>query len=126
MTSGLSAVYPQIIGLVIHVLVIVPVAVAALGALDIDSVTRPASQMLTRMLDALPSIFGASLVIGVSFFIGKFVAGLLVNILTGAGFDKILVRLGLAKTAPDPEKMTPSRFGGTIVLTAIMLFAAIE
>jgi hypothetical protein len=108
------------------VLVIVPVAVAALGALEVDAVTRPASQMLTTMLEALPNIFGASLVIGVSFFIGKFVAGLLVNILAGAGFDRILVRLGLAQEAPAADKMTPSRFGGVLVLAAIMLFASIE
>lgn len=116
----------EIVGMVVHVLVIIPVAVAALNALQLEAVTKPASQMLTTMLDSLPNIFGASLVVGISFFVGKFVAGLVSNILRGAGFDRILVRLGLAKSEPDQEKMTPSNLGGVLVLAGIMLFASIE
>lgn len=116
----------EILGLIVHVLVVIPVAVAALGALEVEAVTRPASEMLSTMLEALPNLFGASLVIGVSFFIGKFVAALVVNILVGVGFDRVLVRLGLARQPPAGEKLTPSRFGGAIVLAAVMMFASIE
>lgn len=116
----------EIVGLIVYVLVIIPVAVAALNALDLEAVTLPASRMLTTMLNSLPHIFAAALVLSISFFVGKFLAGLVTNILRGAGFDRILVRLGLAKTEPAPEKMSPSDLAGVVILTAIMLFASIE
>lgn len=116
----------EIIGLVVNILIIIPVAVAALGALKLDAVTRPASQMLTTLFDALPNIFGAALVLAVSYFIGKLVAGLITNILGSAGFDRILIRLGISKTEPLPGELTPSRFAGILVMTAIMLFAVTE
>lgn len=116
----------EIAGLVVHVLVIIPVTVAALNALQIEAVTAPASAMLGTLLEAFPSVLGAGLVLGISFFIGKFIAGLVQNLLSGAGFDRMLVRVGLAKDEPSEDKMRPSRFAGVVVLTTVMLFATIE
>lgn len=118
----------ELAGLVVQVLVIIPVTVAALNALQIEAVTSPASAMLGTLLGAFPSVLAAALVLTISFFIGKFIAGLVENLLSGAGFDRVLVRIGLAKEEPSEseDKMSPSRFAGVLVLTAVMLFATIE
>lgn len=116
----------NLIGVVAHVLIILPVAIAALDALNIESITRPASQMLGMLFNALPAIFAAGLVVVVSYFIGRAVAELVTNLLSSAGFDNILVKLGLTKEGADTERRPPSNIGGDIVMIAIMLFAFIE
>ena len=114
------------IGIIAKVLIILPVAIAALEALQLESITRPASQMLNMILGALPSIFAASLVVAVSYFIGRLVADLVTNLLSSAGFDNILVKLGLAKEVDTSGRRAPSNVGGDIVMIAVMLFAFIE
>ena len=116
----------DLIGIIAKVLIILPVAIAALEALRLESITRPASQMLNMILGALPSIFAASLVVAVSYFIGRLVADLVTNLLSSAGFDNILVKLGLAKEVDTSGRRAPSNVGGDIVMIAVMLFAFIE
>ncbi len=116
----------NLIGVIAYVLIILPVAIAALEALNIDSITRPASQMLGMLFNALPAIFAAGLVLVVSYFIGRAVADLVTNLLSSAGFDNILVKLGITKEGADTERRPPSNIGGDIVMIAIMLFAFIE
>jgi hypothetical protein len=116
----------NLIGVVANVLIILPVAIAALEALSLESITRPASQMLNTLLGALPSIFAAGLVLVVSYFIGRLVAELVTNLLSSAGFDNILVKLGVAQEADTTARRAPSTVGGDIVMIAIMLFAFIE
>lgn len=115
----------ELLGLVLYVLILIPVLIAALNALGLEAITQPAANMLDLILAALPAIFGAILVLVVSYVVGRVVAGLIGNLLTGAGFNTILVKLGLARE-PTEGQQTPSRIVGYLVLVAIMLFASIE
>jgi hypothetical protein len=110
---------------VVYVLVLIPVLIAALNALALEAITRPASNMLNVILVALPAIFAASLVVMIAYVVGRVVAGLITNLLTGAGFNAVLALLGLGKEPAEGER-TPSEIVGYLVLVAIMLFAAIE
>jgi len=116
----------DLLGVVVHILIIIPVAIMALDALGIEAVTRPASQMLAALLNALPAVFGAGVVLVISYFIGRVLAELVTNLLESAGFDNILVKLGIAQAGADEAKRKPSAVGGDIVMIAIMLFAFIE
>jgi len=127
---GLAAVLGKqrlsgLIGLVVYILILIPVLIASLNALALDAITRPASNMLNQMFAALPSIFGAALVLTIAYLVGRVIAGLVTNLLTGFGFNNVLVRLGLSKEMAD-GKQTPAQIVGYLVLVAIMLFAAIE
>lgn len=82
----------------------IPVAVGALEALELESVTAPASALLGSLLASGPAILGAVVVLAVSYFVGRFVGGLVTSLLAGAGFDRIFVRLGLANTEPREER----------------------
>ncbi|MFQ6014608.1 MAG: mechanosensitive ion channel [Anaerolineae bacterium] len=114
-----------LLGLVVYVLVLIPVLIAALNALALEAITRPATNMLNAILVALPAIFAASLVVTIAYVVGRVVAGLITNLLTGAGFNAVLARLGLGKEPAEGER-TPSEIVGYLVLVAIMLFATIE
>lgn len=89
-----------IIGTIVYVLILIPVAIAALNALQIEAISVPAIAMLNQILTALPAIFTAALILIVAYFVGRFVSDLVSNILTSIGFDNIFSVLGL----PSPSR----------------------
>ncbi len=140
-----------IIGTIVYVLILIPTATAALDALQIPSISGPATAMLNQILNALPQIFTAVLILVAAYVIGKFVAELVTNILTGIGFNNVFNWLGLQSpstpgfqsSAPSPSMggqttlqdptsprmptttRTPSEIVGVVVLVGIVLFAAV-
>jgi hypothetical protein len=113
------------LGLVVYVLILIPVLIAALNALALEAITQPATNMLDTILGALPAVFAAGLVVAIAYVVGRVVAGLIANLLSGAGFDAVLTRMGLGKEPAEGER-TPSEIVGYLVLVAIMLFASVE
>lgn len=114
------------LGLLVEVLILIPVAIAALNALALDAVTQPASQMLGLMIAAVPAILGAALVLLFSYLVGRVVAGVVTSLLASVGFDSLLVRLGVAKEQPSEGKRTLSQLVGYAVVVVVMFFATIE
>ena len=115
----------EAVGLLAYVMILVPVIVGALNALEIEAVTQPASQMLSAILSSLPGILAAVLVVGVAYIVGRVVSTIAVSLLGSIGFDNLPVRLGLAG-APREGGRTPSQIAGTIVMVAIVLFATMQ
>lgn len=134
-----------IIGTIAYIFILIPTAIAALNTLQIDAISDPAISMLNQIFDVIPQIFTAALVLVVAYVIGKFVADLVTNILTGLGFNNIFYWLGLQSTpstpspaptaqpeptdigtpAPTITTKTPSEVMGIVALVGIMLFAAV-
>jgi hypothetical protein len=116
-----------LLGLVVYVLILIPVLISSLNALNLDAITRPASQMLGKVMDAIPLVFAAGLLLSLAYVAGRLVSTLISNVLQGVGFDSVLVGLGLAKTADKHDgARTPSGIAGYLVLVGVMLFASIE
>ena len=115
----------SIIGFVVYALILIPVAVAALNALEIAAVTEPASAMLNSFLAALPDIFAAALVVAIAYAAGRLVGSVVETVLEGVGFDKIPERLGLF-TERAEEGRTPSEIVGLVVFAAIVLLGTME
>ncbi len=127
----------RIIGTIVYILILIPVAIAALNTLQIEAISVPAIAMLQQVLNALPAIFTAIAILILAYFLGRFVADLVTNILTSIGFNNILSVLGLSTpsrqivipaeqpTPPTPTSRTPSEIAGIIVLVGIMLFATV-
>ncbi len=113
-----------LIGLLVYILVLIPVLLAALQALELEAITMPVSNMLNQMLNALPLLLAAALILAIAYILGKILADLVVNLLTAMGFDSILQRLGL--NVETTGRRTPSQMVGVVVLAAVMLFAIIE
>ena len=115
----------RIVGLTVYILIIIPVIIAALNALALDAITKPASNMLNLLLGAIPAIFAAAVVLGIAYMIGKVLTGLITDLLTGMGFNTILKGLGIGGEPKEGER-TPSELVGYLVLVTIMLFAIFE
>jgi hypothetical protein len=114
-----------ILGMLLYILILIPIAIAALDALKIESISAPARNMLQTALNAVPSIFGATLIFVIAYIVGRLVCELITNLLAGLGFNAILAKLGIGKEIPEGKK-APSEVVGYLVFIAIMLFAAIE
>jgi len=126
----------SILGTIVYVLILIPVAIAALNALQIQAISVPAIAMLEQVLNAIPLIFTAAAILTVAYFLGRFLSELVTSILTSVGFNNIFSILGLptpvrtetynADGEPtSPPSRTPSEVVGIIVFVGIMLFAAI-
>lgn len=136
--SATAGVQPlsSIIGTIVYVLILIPVAIAALNALQINAISVPAIAMLQQILNALPAIFTALAIWIVAYFVGRFVADLVTSILTNLGFNNIFTILGLRRSSrrieisteptvePTPTR-TPSEIAGIVALVGIMLFATV-
>ncbi len=116
----------QLIGTIVYALILISAIIAAFGVLEIRVISDPAEQMLTTILNALPAIFAAALILVIAYVIGRIVAGLLTDILAGVGFDALPAKLGLAPEKLPEGARKPSQLMGTLVLLGIMLFAALS
>ena len=110
-------------GLLVFTLLIIPVAIAALDALKLSAISVPAIEMLTRFLDAIPNIFAASIVILLSYMIGRFARSTISGLLPATGIDKIAASADTEAVLPKGTK--PSTIAGQIAFFAIMIFGAI-
>ncbi len=89
-----------IIGTFVYVLILIPTAIAALNALRIDAISDPATSMLQQILNAIPQILTAALILALAYFLGRFVSDLVTSILTGLGFNNIFSWIGLPTKRP--------------------------
>ena len=115
----------QLIGTLVYALIIIPVIIAALNALQIQAISAPAIEMLTTVMNAVPSIFAAGVILIVAYVVARLLKDLVSNLLEGIGFNNVPVWLGLSKE-PAVGARSPSEITGYIVLVAIVLFALIE
>ncbi len=90
-------------GLLVFVLIIIPVTIAALEQLGIAAISDPAVAVLAVVLDAIPRVLAAAIVLAIAYVIGRWVASLVEQILPSLGFDRSLMGLwssGSTTSAP--------------------------
>lgn len=116
----------KLLGTVVYALILIPALIAALNALDIAAISDPATAMLRTFLEAIPAIFGAAVLLAITYFVGRIIADIAADLLASLGFDDLVGRLGFGAVGEGEAARTPSEIAGVVVLVAIMLFAAVE
>ena len=91
--SGLSL--SGLAGTVVYALILLTAGISALQELNIEAISVPAVSMLQQILDFIPLVLAAGVVLAVFYFIGNFVKDLVSSLLSSVGFDSILDSLGL-------------------------------
>ena len=131
-----------LLGTVVYLMVLIPTAVAALDALQIPAISRPATSMLQRVLDTIPQILTAVAILAIAYVVSQFIGELVSNLLSGLGFNNIFRALGLnalhdttiatpvisvtgSEITPRSTKQTPSEVGGLIARVGVMLIATV-
>jgi Conserved TM helix len=108
-------------GILVFALIIIPVSIAALQVLGIEAISVPATNMLNRILAAIPNILTAALWLGIAFVAGRFLKTIIEAVLPPTGFDSAIRQTGVV-----PATIQPSRIVGNVAFVAIILAAAIE
>ena len=108
------------IGTILYAIIVIIVSIMALEALDLQTISEPASNMLSMLLNAIPLIIGAALLLGIGYLISRFVVQLLKEILPGLGVDRAIGSTDLL-----PGGTTISSVIARVVQIAIILFFAI-
>lgn len=112
------------LGALVFALIIIPGGVAALEVLDIDAITVPAIAMLNSVMNAIPDIAVAAIIIGIFALIAKFVTDLGKKILPNTGIDGAVAKLGLLDEAD--AGITASTIVAQIAGLVILLLGLIQ
>jgi hypothetical protein len=138
-----------LLGTVVYLMVLIPTAVAALDALQIPAISRPATSMLQQVLNTIPQILTAAGILAVAYVVSQFIGDLVTNLLSGLGFNNIFRALGLnslhdattppipptttatgipttrGTIVPSPKQQTPSEVAGLVARIGVMLVATV-
>ncbi|MCX7891461.1 MAG: mechanosensitive ion channel [Burkholderiales bacterium] len=113
----------HIAGTLVFIVVFVPSLIAALDALKIEAISKPATDMLGMILAAVPNIIAAGLILVVSWYVASFASALLARLLASLGFDTLPARIGFEHAFRETRAST---LVGRIALFFAMLFATVE
>jgi len=114
----------RLAGTIVFILVFVPTLIAALDALKIEAISRPATEMLERLLAAVPNLVAAALILVVTWYVARFAADVLSRLLAGMGIDTLPEKLGVSGAFAGTLK--PSGLVRGLALFFAMLFATVE
>lgn len=101
--------------------ILLPIVVAALGVLNIPSITVPASDMINELMAAVPNIVGAGIILLVTYFVAKFVVYMLTGLLDGMGVNELPRKMGIDNLFSDT--FTANKLVGSSVMFFSMLTA---
>lgn len=108
-----------LLGTVVYILVLVPVVVQALDVLQLPVISSIGAQLLGSVTSLILSVLGAAVILGVAYYVAKFISEIVSSLLAGIGVDRLPSALGF-NTARDSNI---SNAIGYVVLVAVMLFA---
>ena len=136
-----------LLGTVVYVMVLISFAIPALDALQLRTISGPATSMLQKTLDAVPQILTAAGILALAYVLSQFIGELVTNLLNGLGFNNIFRMLGLnalhesttaaptnpvaptsttrSAITPAVKKQTPSEVAGFVAQIGVMLVAAV-
>ncbi|WP_420581726.1 mechanosensitive ion channel [Reichenbachiella sp.] len=86
---------------IVFIAIFIPAIIQGLNALELDAITTPANNILHKLMDAVPHIIGAGLIMTIFFIGGKFVATFVNDLLLNIGVDKLSKQLHLFIIAED-------------------------
>lgn len=114
----------KLAGQLLFIIIFIPVLISALDALKIDAISVPATEMLAALLNAVPRILAAALIVGIAFIVGSFVTKILAELLQNLGADQIPEKIGIHEMLADDSSF--SKICGRVVFFFIMLAASVS
>lgn len=121
--GGVSGVdVSRVVYVVVFLLVFAPALLAALEKLNIAVISGPATQMLNDVLNAVPRILAAGVILIVALVAGRIVSSLLNQVLASLGANTLPQRIGVQGMF---QNTTFSAVVGNLVFFFVMLTAAV-
>ncbi|MBO3661227.1 mechanosensitive ion channel [Acinetobacter variabilis] len=113
----------QLIGSFIFAVVIITSLIIAFEALGIEAISQPATAMLYEIMNAIPNIIAAALILILAYVVSRLVARLVTEVVAGTGVDEVPDKLDLQRFL---GKTKLSSLVGYLIVLFTMLFAVSE
>ncbi|WP_434353045.1 mechanosensitive ion channel [Psychrobacter sp. HD31] len=114
---------PNLAGSAVFLVVVLTALVMALNTLKVDVIARPATNMIDKMMGAIPNILMAVVVLTAFYFISKLIADLVKGLLVNTEVNSLPSKLGIISDDECSCQLT-DLIGNAIVFFA-MLFGVI-
>lgn len=112
----------NVAGSLVYLVVMVVSIIMGLDALQIEVISAPATNMLNQIMSAVPHIIAASAILGITFFVVRFVVNIVKGLLENTGVNNLPARIGLQDILGS-TRLTD--VVGHLILFFAMLFATI-
>jgi Conserved TM helix len=106
-------------GNVVFVLLLLPTLVAALQPLGLDAVTTPLSKLLETVVNFVPRLVSAAIVVGLAVLVGRMAATLVTALASGLQIDKLPQKMGAPALELGGRSL--SDLMGTGVMVAVVM-----
>lgn len=113
----------QVIGSFIFAVIIITSLIIAFEALGIEAISQPATAMLYQVMNVIPHIIAAALILIIAYIVSKLIANLVTDVLAGTGVDDIPAKLDIQRFFGETKV---SRVIGCLIILFTMLFAVSE
>ncbi len=113
----------QVIGSFIFAVVLITALIIAFEALGIQAISEPATAMLYEVMNAIPNIIAAALILILAYVVSKLVANLVTEVVAGTGVDEVPAKLGVQRFLGTTKL---SHVVGCLIILFTMLFAVSE
>ena len=113
-----------IVSKIAYFFILIPILVSAVDSLGIKAISEPIKAMLQNILEAVPALLVAAVIVAVGYVVAKVVRSLVEAFLSGVGLDALPGRLGLTFLEAKEGQMPPSSLAGAALAVVIMLITA--
>jgi len=113
----------KFLGSFVFAIIIITALIVAFEALGIEAISQPATSMLNEIMQAIPRIIAAGLILIVAYVVSRFVARLIAELISGAGVDEVPMKLGVQRFLGQTRV---SDVIGYLIVFFTMLFAVSE
>jgi hypothetical protein len=107
----------------VFAVILLPMIVAALGILDIDAISVPATAMIQELMLAIPNIIAAAVILLVTYGVAKFVVSILGGLLDSMNINDLPRKMGMQGLFTD--SFTPTKLVGSAIMFFAMLTASV-
>ena len=114
----------KLVGTIVFILIMIPVTISSLEALDLRGISEPAIGMLHDIVGMLPKIVIAVVLVLVGVLLAKWIKGVVVSLLENLGVNSLFGRMGVRSVKPSMPSL--AEIIGTIVQVVVILLFVVE
>ncbi len=107
----------------VFAVILLPMIVAALGILEIEAISAPATAMIQELMLAIPNIIAAAIILLVTYFVAKFIVSILSGLLDSMNINAMPAKMGIQGMFTD--SFTPIKLIGSAIMFFSMLTASV-
>ncbi|WP_172372613.1 mechanosensitive ion channel [Sporosarcina jiandibaonis] len=114
----------KLVGTIAFILIMIPVTISSLEALDLRGISEPAIGMLHDIVGMIPKIVIAVLLVLVGLLLAKWIRGVVVSLLENLGVNSLFGKMGVRSVKPSMPSL--AEIIGAIVQVVVVLLFVVE